>query len=100
MFFDIDLVAIHLISRSNQQLHQDPESLLMSQTVNSKMHLARTAEEHNIPVPQTFVCSKNNLDSPEAALQLYQKAKSNASSISIDLERRGEKVSKDVTITP
>jgi len=64
---DIDLVAIHLISRSNQQLHQDPESLLMSQTVNSKMHLARTAEEHNIPVPQTLVCSKNNLDSPEVS---------------------------------
>ena len=42
---DIELVAIHLLSRSNQILHTDANALSMSQKINSKMHLARNASK-------------------------------------------------------
>ena len=59
---DIELVAIHLVSGSNLMLHQDSQSLSMSQTVNSKMYLARTASENDIPVPETMVWKKGDLN--------------------------------------
>ncbi len=62
---DIELVAIHLVSGSNLMLHQDSQSLSMSQTVNSKMYLARTASENDILVPETMVCKKGDLNNPE-----------------------------------
>ena len=69
---EIDLVAIHLLSRSNQILHQDTNSLRMSQIINSKMHLARTASQHNIPVPETIVCRKKAIHSSEVSNFLDQ----------------------------
>jgi len=59
---DIELVAIHLLSRSNQILHTDANALSMSQKINSKMHLARNASKVGIPVPETLVCKKSELE--------------------------------------
>ncbi len=60
---DVDLITLYLISGSNAVLHGSDRALDVSRAVNSKMVLARNAEAHGIPTPQTLVCTKAELDS-------------------------------------
>jgi len=61
-----DLVTVYLISGSNRVLHQGTPALAISQDVNSKMTLARDAENHGIPVPTSLVLRHDELGSDVA----------------------------------
>lgn len=62
-----DLLGLYLISGSNAVLHGSDDALAVSRRVNSKMQLAADARAHGIPVPETLVCTKADLDSDSAA---------------------------------
>lgn len=61
-----DLVTVYLVSGSNRVLHEGTPALAISQDVNSKMTLARDAEDHGIPVPASLVLRHDELDSKRA----------------------------------
>jgi hypothetical protein len=60
-----ELLTVYLVSGSNARLH-DAQTLAISRRVNSKMYLAEQAARWNIPVPATFVTTRQALDSSEA----------------------------------
>lgn len=60
---DVDLVTIYLVSGSNAALHQSQRALEISRAVNSKMVLAKNAQKAGIPVPDTMVCAKSDMES-------------------------------------
>ncbi|MEM7016249.1 MAG: hypothetical protein AAF512_02780 [Pseudomonadota bacterium] len=64
---DTELVTIYMISGSNQQLHAGSNALEISRHVNSKMRLAESAEEYNLPVPVSMICHKHELASAHVA---------------------------------
>ncbi len=62
-----DLITLYMVSGSNSVLHKSQEALNMSRNVNSKVHFAAHAPEAGIPVPDTLVCTKKDLDSTGVA---------------------------------
>ncbi len=62
-----DLTTIYLVSGSNAPLHANEQALEISREINSKMVLARNAQEFGIPTPQTLVCTKASLGSQAAS---------------------------------
>ena len=52
-----------MTSGSNQRLHADASELDISRHVNSKMSLAGNAAKYGIPVPESVVCRKLELES-------------------------------------
>ena len=64
---NVDLTTLYLVSGSNAPLHRSSAALEVSRAVNSKMVLARNAAEAGIPVPETLVCTKADLQSDRVA---------------------------------
>jgi hypothetical protein len=64
---DADLTTLYLVSGSNAVVHRSDAALSVSQRVNSKMQLAADAAQWGIPVPETLVCRKRDLDGPEVS---------------------------------
>jgi hypothetical protein len=64
---DTDLTTLYMVSGSNAILHRSDAALAISQRVNSKMQLAADAAQWGIPVPETMVCRKRDLDSVEVS---------------------------------
>lgn len=61
-----DSITLYMTSGTNAVLHNDPEALRISRNVNSKFHFAANAPGFGIPVPETLVITKADLDSAEA----------------------------------
>lgn len=59
-----ELVTVYLVSGSNQRLHDSEAILDVSRRVNSKMYLASHAAQWSIPVPETYVTTKQALSRP------------------------------------
>lgn len=62
---NVDLTTIYLVSGSNAPLHRSKEALEVSRAINSKMVLARNAQSAGIPVPETLVVTKGEMESPQ-----------------------------------
>ena len=58
-----DSITLYMTSGTNSVLHNDPEALRISRNVNSKFHFAENAPRFGIPVPETLVTTKGELDS-------------------------------------
>ena len=63
----VDLNTLYMISGWNSLLHDDEAALEVSRKVNSKMQLAADARRFGIPVPETRVFQKSDLDGKEVA---------------------------------
>lgn len=61
-----DLVSVFLLSGTNEHLRADPAAAEVSRVVNSKMSLARDAERFSIPVPESLVLARGDIESDEA----------------------------------
>jgi glutathione synthase/RimK-type ligase-like ATP-grasp enzyme len=61
-----DSITLYMTSGTNSVLHNDPEALRISRNVNSKFHFAANAPGFGIPVPETLVITKGELDSDKA----------------------------------
>ncbi len=61
-----DLVSVFLLSGTNEHLRADPEAAEVSRLVNSKMNLARDARQFGIPVPESLVLARRDIESDEA----------------------------------
>lgn len=57
-----DSVTLYMSSGTNSVLHKDPDFFAVSQNVNSKVHFAEHAPRSGIPVPDTMVTTKKDLD--------------------------------------
>ncbi len=64
---DTDSITLYMTSGSNSILHNDPAAYAISQNVNSKVHFAAHAPRFGIPVPDTLVTTKGQLDNAENA---------------------------------
>ncbi|MDC0068045.1 hypothetical protein OAL10_04505 [Gammaproteobacteria bacterium] len=62
-----ETVTLYSIAGSNAVLHNDPEALRVSQDLNSKVHFAEHAPAFGIPVPDTLVTTKAELNSDRVA---------------------------------
>ncbi|MEM7218730.1 MAG: hypothetical protein AAF515_10215 [Pseudomonadota bacterium] len=62
-----DRLTLYMVSGSNVALHADRRAWAISQQVNSKMHFARTAPQWGLPVPETTVFRKADLEDAGAA---------------------------------
>ena len=60
-----ELLGLYMISGSNFPLHGSRDAWRMSQRVNSKMHFAANAPGADIPVPNTLVTTRADLESAE-----------------------------------
>lgn len=67
-----DVANLYMSSGSNYVIHQDPELLQINRNVNSKQHFADHAPTFGLPVPDTLVCEKHELDS-DAVTQFCEK---------------------------
>ena len=67
---DIDsaagLLNLYMISGSNAVLHRNDKALAVSQNVNSKLHFARNAPAAGIPVPETHIFTKAQIQQGDA----------------------------------
>ncbi|MDA0338988.1 MAG: hypothetical protein O2910_04000, partial [Proteobacteria bacterium] len=62
---DTDSITLYLTSGTNRVLYNDVEAYRISQNVNSKFHFAENAPGYGIPVPETLVTTKGELDSAD-----------------------------------
>lgn len=58
-----DVVNLYMSSGSNSVIHRDDALLAVNRNVNSKQHFAEHAPAFGLPVPDTLVTSKGELDS-------------------------------------
>jgi len=56
-------LGLYMTSGSNQALHRDRDAWQRSANLNSKMHFAAHAPKAGIPVPETLVIKKSELES-------------------------------------
>ncbi|MCC5887249.1 MAG: hypothetical protein JJT88_12525 [Gammaproteobacteria bacterium] len=61
-----DLVSVFLLSGTNEHLRADPAAAEVSRVVNSKMSLARDARKFGIPVPESMVLARGDIEGEEA----------------------------------
>lgn len=61
-----DLVSVFLLSGTNEHLRADLAAAEVSRVVNSKMSLARDAAQFGIPVPESLVLARGDIESDEA----------------------------------
>ncbi|MCC5874358.1 MAG: hypothetical protein JJU22_18320 [Gammaproteobacteria bacterium] len=61
-----DLVSVFLLSGTNEHLRADPAAAEVSRVVNSKMSLARDARQFGIPVPESLVLARGDIEGEEA----------------------------------
>ncbi|MFN3231983.1 MAG: RimK family alpha-L-glutamate ligase [Alphaproteobacteria bacterium] len=64
---DTDSITLYMTSGTNSVLHNDPAAYRVSQNVNSKVHFAQNAPGFGIPVPDTLLTSKGELESDTVA---------------------------------
>jgi hypothetical protein len=61
-----ELLNLYMISGSNAVLHRNDKALAVSQNVNSKLHFARNAPAAGIPVPETQIFTKTQIQQGDA----------------------------------
>jgi len=61
-----DLVSVFLLSGTNEHLRSDPVAAEVSRVVNSKMILARDAAQFGIPVPESLVLPRSDIEGDAA----------------------------------
>lgn len=57
-----DLTTVFLLSGTNEHLRGDPVAAEVSRTVNSKMSLARDAAKFGLPVPESLVLPRGEIE--------------------------------------
>jgi len=67
-----EVETLYMVSGSNKPIHRDPENLLVSQNLNSKVHFAEHAPQFGLQVPDTLLCTKAELTSRRVADFLEQ----------------------------
>lgn len=63
-----DVANLYMSSGSNSVIHQNDELLQVNRNVNSKKHFAENAPAFGIPVPDTMITTKAELESDDVKL--------------------------------
>jgi len=61
----VDAANLYMSSGSNSVIHKNDELLSINRNVNSKKHFAENAPSWGIPIPDTLVTTKGQINDPE-----------------------------------